>query len=144
MENIRKIVRNILIESFIDVDYKITYTSNGPIVQAFHNNKYIGHVDFIYESWLDDKDDWGDELEIRTAAVIPEYRRKGVYISMLKYFLKNNKYNIIYLISSINPEWDSEPRSQDADKFWSNIFRKQKELEVNVEEMDGNYIISLK
>lgn len=64
--------------------------------------------------------------------------------SVLKYFLKNNKYNIKYLSSSINPEWDLEPRSQDADKFWSNIFMKQKKFGVNVEEMDGNYIISLK
>lgn len=68
----------------------------------------------------------------------------GVYINLIKYFLSKNKYGVKTLSSEKNPEFDTQPRSVDADNFWENIYSNQNKYGVYVEKYDDNYEISLK
>lgn len=123
--------------------YEIKY--NHPeniIVVATHNGKNIGQMTIIDDShWLLPEDE--PTFNIVTAMVDEEYQRHGIYINLVKHFLKNNKYGVKSLYSSKTPEFDTENRSADADIFWKKIYSNQKKYGVNVEKTGEDYEISL-
>lgn len=126
----------------INYDIQYNYPEN-IIVNAIHNGKNIGALTIIDESdYLSPEDE--PTFTIVTANVHEDYRKQGVYINLIKFFLKNNKYGVKYLYSSKEPEFDTQPRSIDADNFWSKIYMNQKKYGVNVEKTDNDYEISLK
>ena len=126
------------------INYEIIYNfPENIIVRALHNNNIIAILTIIDESDYLLPDD-EPTFTIVTAGVNEKYRKQGIYINMLKYFLKNNKYGVKSLYSSKNPDFDSEPRSIDADNFWNKIYSNQKKYGVKVEKTDNDYEISLK
>jgi len=150
MDNIRKYIKTTIREYLNEiqnndvVNYEIIYKfPENIIVRALHNGNNIGQLSIIDESdYLSPEDE--PTFTILIANVDEEYRKQGIYINMIKYFLKNNKYGVKSLYSSKEPDFDTEPRSIDADNFWKKIYSNQKKYGVKVEKTDNDYEISLK
>jgi hypothetical protein len=124
---IKTTIREFLNESSIgNIEYKITYSPPENIhVVAKIDGVIIGTLSIIDDSHK-------------------EYRQKGIYINLIKYFLLNNKYGVKSLYSSKEPEFDTEKRTSVADGFWKNVYTNQNKYGVNVDKIDNDYEISLK
>lgn len=111
-------------------------------VNAKINGRVIGTLSIIDETdYLLPEDE--PTFTILWVFVDEEYRKMGIYINLIKYFLSKNTYGVIALSSEKNPEFDTEPRSVDADKFWENIYSNQNKHGVYVEEYGADYEITL-
>ncbi len=71
-----------------------------------------------------------------------EHRRKGIYIKLIKYALKNVK-GVEYLISKKGSSY-LDVRSELADSFWEYVYKHQKEYDLKIVKLDSlDYIITL-
>ena len=150
-EDIRKMIdkvknfKQFVNESSIgNIQYNITYSPpENILVVAKIDGNIIGTLSIIDDShYLSPEDE--PTFTIMSVFVDKEYRQKGVYMNLIKYFLLNNKYGVKYLYSSKEPDFDTEKRTTDADNFWKKIYMNQKKYGVNVEKTDNDYEISLK
>ena len=142
---IKTSIREFLNESSIgNIEYKITYSPPENIhVVAKIDGVIIGTLSIIDDShFLSTEDE--PTFTIMSVFVDKEYRQKGIYINLIKYFLLNNKYGVKSLYSSKEPEFDTEKRTLDADGFWKNVYKNQNKYGVNVDKTDNDYEISLK
>ena len=149
-EDMRKMIdkvknfKHFLNENINNISYSIDHQYNENIfVNAKIDGVVIGTLSIIDETnYLSPEDE--PTFTILTVFVDKEYRKMGVYINLIKYFLSKNKYGVKVLSSEKNPEFDTQPRSVDADNFWKHIYTNQKKYGVYVEKYDDNYEISLK
>ena len=141
---IKTTLREYLNENINNISYSIDHAYNENIlVNAKIDGVIIGSLSIIDETnYLSPEDE--PTFTILNVFVDEEYRKMGVYINLIKYFLLKNKYGVKSLSSEKNPEFDTEPRSVDADNFWKHIYTNQKKYGVYVEKYDDNYEISLK
>ena len=141
---IKTTLREYLNENINNISYSIDHAYNENIlVNAKIDGVIIGTLSIIDETnYLSPEDE--PTFTILTVFVDKEYRKMGVYINLIKYFLSKNKYGVKTLSSEKNPEFDTQPRSVDADKFWENIYSNQNKYGVYVEKYGDNYEISLK
>ncbi len=137
-------IREYLNEDINNISYSIDHKYNENIfVNAKIDGIIIGSLIIIDEtSYLSPEDE--PTFTILNVFVDKEYRKMWIYINLIKYFLSNNKYGVQTLSSEKNPEFDTEPRSVDADNFWKHIYTNQNKYGVYVEKYDDNYEISLK
>lgn len=127
----------------INYSIEYSYSENRIYVLAKVDTKIVGQLSIIDDTDLYDDDDDEKEFNILTANVIDEYKRQGIYINLLKYFLKNNTYGVTKLTSEKETSFD-EIRSSDADMFWKVIYKNQKKYGVKIEKYGNDYTISLK
>jgi len=126
-----------------NISYSIIHPCHENIfVNATIDGVIIGTLTIIDETnYLFPEDE--PTFTILNAFVDKEYRKKGIYINLIKFFLSENNYGVKTLSSDKNPEFDIQPRSDDADKFWKKIYRNQNKYGVFIEKYDDNYEISL-
>ena len=136
------------LDESINIQNNISYSINHAygeniLVNAKIDGVTIGTLTIIDEThYLSPEDE--PTFTIMSVFVDKEYRKMGVYINLIKYFLSKNSYGVTTLSSEKNPEFDTQPRSTDADNFWKHIYKNQKKYGVRVEKYDDNYEISLK
>jgi GNAT superfamily N-acetyltransferase len=141
---IKTTIREFLNENIGNISYSIDHAyGENILVNAKIDGVTIGTLSIIDDThYLSPEDE--PTFTIMSVFVDKEYRRMGVYINLIKYFLSKNSYGVNTLSSEKNPEFDTQPRSVDADKFWENIYSNQNKYGVYVEKYDDNYEISLK
>ncbi len=148
MKDLRKFIkttlREYLNENINNISYSIEHQYGGNIfVNATVDGTTVGTLEIIDDShWLSPEDE--PTFTIVSVFVNEKYRKMGIYINLIKYFLKNNKYGVKELSSEKNPEFDTEPRSLDADNFWKHVFTNQKKYGIYVKKYEDDYEISLK
>ena len=137
-------IREYLNEDINNISYSIDHKYYENIfVNVRIDEIIIGSLEIIDEtSYLSPEDE--PTFTILNVFVDKEYRRLGIYINLIKYFLSNNTYGVKTLSYDKNPEFDTEPRSTGADNFWKHIYTNQNKYGVYVEKYDDNYEISLK
>ena len=76
----------------------------GPYIKTFIDGKQVGMISFIFDRWMKNEllYEFADALKIKTADVDINHRRKGIYINMLKYMIKNNKYFVLFFLNLLN------------------------------------------
>jgi GNAT superfamily N-acetyltransferase len=141
---VKTTIREFLNENINNISYSIDHAYNENIlVNAKIDGVTIGTLSIIDETnYLSPEDE--PTFTILNVFVDKQYRKMGIYINLIKYFLSKNKYGVKSLSSEKNPEFDTEPRSVYADNFWKHIYINQKKYGVYVEKYDDNYEISLK
>ena len=142
---IKTTIREFLNENVIgNIQYVISYSPpENILVSAKIDGVIIGTLSIIDDSYFLFQED-EPTFTIMSVFVDKEYRQKGIYINLIKYFLLNNKYGVKSLYSSKEPEFDTEKRTSDADGFWKNVYKNQNKYGVNVDKTDNDYEISLK
>ena len=125
------------------ISYSIEYNFPENIrVLAKEGNQVVGTLSIIDESNIFDEED-EPVYTIMSTGVDIEHRRQGIYLGMIKHFLENNKYGAKSLYSSKHPDFDDQPRSKDADMFWSHVYRNQPKYGVRVEKTGSDFEIFL-
>lgn len=149
-EDIRKMINNV--KNFKgnerhevnNISYSIKHNYNENIyIIAKIDGKIIGSLSIIDETNITSPED-EPTFTIMSSFVDEEHRKIGIYINLIKYFLFNNTYGVKTLSSEKNLDFDTQPRSIDADNFWKHIYANQSKYNVYVEKYDDIYEISLK
>ena len=148
---IKKLLRESLLNES-DVTYELKNKGEGVVVLAYINGEVVGNITvenpMSFYDLSDDECEDGVSAKIYSSGVNSNYRKQGIYIGMIKYLLQNNDACITTLESNIytdieNPDPDTK-RSEDADNFWSHIYKNQSKYGVRIINYDGNYEISLR
>jgi hypothetical protein len=148
---IKKLLRESLLNEN-DVTYELRNKGEGIVVLARIDGKVVGNITvedpMSFYDLGDDECEDGVSAKIHSSEVNSNYRKRGIYIGMIKYLLQNNATCIDTLESNIytdieNPDPHTK-RSEDANNFWLHIYKNQSKYGVRVINYDGNYEISLR